>query len=108
VVQPDDIDYSKVREVGKLTGRIRGGLPIGEATRALDRIQEAPHRYPQWVAMIGNAGVSAGVSLLFTTSWKIILATFLTGLIVDRLLAAMSTGACPRSSSNLPGRDSSL
>jgi uncharacterized membrane protein YjjP (DUF1212 family) len=41
------------------------------------------------VAVIGNAGVSAGVSLLFTTSWKIILATFINGLIVDRLLAAM-------------------
>ena len=95
VVQPDDIDYSKVREVGKLTEKIRGGLPIGEATRALDRIQEAPHRYPQWVAMIGNAGVSAGVSLLFTTSWKIILATFLTGLIVDRLLAAMEHWRVP-------------
>ena len=33
VVQPDDIDYSKVREVGKLTEKIRGGLPIGEAAR---------------------------------------------------------------------------
>jgi uncharacterized membrane protein YjjP (DUF1212 family) len=95
VVQPDDIDYSKVREVGKLTEKIRGGLPIGEATKALDRIQEAPHRYPQWVAMIGNAGVSAAVSLLFTTSWKIILATFLTGLIVDRLLAAMEHWRVP-------------
>jgi len=95
VVQPDDIDYSKVREVGKLTEKIRGGLPIGEAARALDRIEEAPHRYPRWVAMIGNAGVSAGVSLLFTTSWKIILATFFTGLIVDRLLAALEHWRVP-------------
>jgi uncharacterized membrane protein YjjP (DUF1212 family) len=95
VVQPDDINYSKVRQVGKLTEKIRGGLPIGEATKALDRIQEAPHRYPQWVAMIGNAGVSAAVSLLFTTSWKIILATFLTGLIVDRMLAAMEHWRVP-------------
>ena len=58
--------------------------------------------------MIGNAGVSAGVSLLFTTSWKIILATFINGLIVDRLLAAMEHWRVPTSSSNLPGRDSSL
>jgi uncharacterized membrane protein YjjP (DUF1212 family) len=95
VVQPDDIDYSKVREVGKLTEKIRGGLAVGEATRAFDRIQEAPHRYPQWVAMIGNAGVSAGAALLFTTSWKIILATFVTGLIVDRMLAAMEHWRVP-------------
>jgi hypothetical protein len=27
--------------------------------------------------------------MLFTASWKIILATFLTGLVVDRMLAAM-------------------
>jgi uncharacterized membrane protein YjjP (DUF1212 family) len=95
VVQPDDIDYSKVREVGRLAEKIRGGLPIGEATKAFDRIQEAPHRYPQWVAMIGNAGVSAGAALLFTTSWKIILATFLTGLIVDRMLTAMEHWRVP-------------
>jgi len=72
-----------------------GGLPIGEAARALDRIEEAPRRYPRWVPMIGNAGVSAGVSLLFTTSWKIILATFFTGLIVDRLLAALEHWRVP-------------
>ena len=95
MVQPDDIDYSKVREVARLEERIRGGLPIDEATRAFDRIQEAPHRYPQWVAMIGNAGVSAGAAMLFTTSWKIILATFLTGLIVDRMLAAMEHWRVP-------------
>jgi uncharacterized membrane protein YjjP (DUF1212 family) len=95
VVQPDDIDYSKVRDVGKLTEKIRRGLPIGEATRAFDRIQETPHRYPQWVAMIGNAGVSAGAALLFTTSWKIILAAFLTGLVVDRMLVAMEHWRVP-------------
>jgi uncharacterized membrane protein YjjP (DUF1212 family) len=95
VVQPDDIDYSKVREVGKLAEKIRGGLPMSEATSAFDRIHEAPHRYPPWAAMIGNAGVSAGAALLFTTSWKIILATFLTGLIVDRMLAAMEHWRVP-------------
>jgi uncharacterized membrane protein YjjP (DUF1212 family) len=95
VVQPDDIDYTKVREVDRLEEKIRRGLPIDEATRAFDRIQDAPHRYPQWVAMIGNAGVSAGAAMLFTTSWKIILATFLTGLIVDRMLAAMEHWRVP-------------
>jgi uncharacterized membrane protein YjjP (DUF1212 family) len=95
VVQPDDIDYSKVRGVARLEEKIRAGLPIDEATRAFDRIQEAPHRYSQWVAMIGNAGVSAGAAVLFTTSWKIILATFLTGLIVDRMLAAMEHWRVP-------------
>jgi uncharacterized membrane protein YjjP (DUF1212 family) len=95
VVQPDDIDYSKVRAVDRLEDRIRRGLPIDEATRAFDRIEDAPHRHPQWVAMIGNAGVSAGAAILFTTSWKIILATFLTGLIVDRMLAAMEHWRVP-------------
>jgi hypothetical protein len=40
--------------------------------------------------------------------WKISLATFFTGLIVDWLLAAMEHWRVPRSSSNLPGRDSSV
>ena len=93
MVQPDDIDYSKVREVARLEERIRGGLPIDEATRAFDRIQEAPHRYPQWVAMIGNAGVSAGAAVHHIVEDHP--ATFLTGLIVDRMLAAMEHWRVP-------------
>jgi hypothetical protein len=42
VVQPDDIDYSKVRRVARLEEKIRGGLPIDEVTRTFDRIQEIP------------------------------------------------------------------
>jgi uncharacterized membrane protein YjjP (DUF1212 family) len=36
--------------------------------------------------MIGSAGVAPAASLLFTTNWKIILLTFLTGCVVDLML----------------------
>jgi uncharacterized membrane protein YjjP (DUF1212 family) len=95
VVRPDVIDYSQVRELDKLTGKIQAGLPIDEALKAFQGIRSAAHPYPAWVAIIGNAGVAAGISLLFTTSWKIILITFLTGCLVDRALSVMAGRRVP-------------
>jgi uncharacterized membrane protein YjjP (DUF1212 family) len=95
VVKPADIDYTKVREIDKLSDDIESGLPVDRAWAVFERIRAAPHPYPVWVAMAGNAGVSAGVSLLFTTSWKIVLTTFLTGCVVDRLLAGFDRRRVP-------------
>ncbi len=95
VVRPDVIDYSQVRELDKLSDKIQAGLPISEALDAFQRIRSADHPYPAWVAVIGNAGVAAGVSLLFTTSWKIVLITFLTGCVVDRAHAMMAMRRVP-------------
>jgi uncharacterized membrane protein YjjP (DUF1212 family) len=95
VVRPDVVDYSRVRELDKLSDDIQGGLPIEGAIAKFDRIIAAPHPYPQWLSTAGNAGVGAGVSLLFTTSWKIVLITFLTGCVVDRLLALLQRVRVP-------------
>jgi uncharacterized membrane protein YjjP (DUF1212 family) len=95
VVQPEIIDYTQVRELDKLSDKIQAGIPIGDALEAFDRIRSADHRYPGWVSMAGNAGLAAAVSLLFTTSWKIILITFLTGGVVDRALLVMGRRRVP-------------
>lgn len=95
VVRPDRIDYSQVRELNKLSDKIQAGIPIDEALEAFQRIRSAGHRYPGWVTIAGNAGVAASISLLFTTSWKIVLITFLTGCAIDRAHAVMTIRRVP-------------
>jgi uncharacterized membrane protein YjjP (DUF1212 family) len=95
VVRPDVIDYSQVRDLDKLSDKIQAGIPIGQALEIFQRIRSADHPYPAWVAIAGHAGVAAAVSLLFTTSWKIILITFLTGCVVDRAHAVMAIRRVP-------------
>jgi uncharacterized membrane protein YjjP (DUF1212 family) len=51
--------------------------------------------------MVGIAGAAAAVSLLFTTSWKIILIAFLTGCVVDRALSVMGNRRVPPFFQNL-------
>jgi uncharacterized membrane protein YjjP (DUF1212 family) len=83
VIRPTVVDYTRVRRIDRLSTEIEAGLPLDEATAALDRIRTAKHPYPVWVAAIGNAGVAPAASLLFTTNWKILVLTFLTGCLVD-------------------------
>ncbi len=95
VVRPDVVDYSRVRELDKLSDDIQAGLSIDDAIARFERINAAPPPYPQWLSTAGNAGVGAAVALLFTTSWKIVLITFLAGCVVDRLLALLQRARVP-------------
>jgi uncharacterized membrane protein YjjP (DUF1212 family) len=87
VVQPGFPDYSKAERTSVLCDRISRGLPIDDAVAEFDEIRASPRRYPWWLSMAGNAGVSAGIALLFTTSARIVVITFLVGCLVDRLIA---------------------
>jgi uncharacterized membrane protein YjjP (DUF1212 family) len=87
VVRPTEVDYTRVRRLLRLVQQIERGMPVTEAAPALERIRSAPHPYPRWLSLVGNAGVGPAVSLLFTTDWKILLLTFVSGCLVDLLLA---------------------
>jgi uncharacterized membrane protein YjjP (DUF1212 family) len=95
IVQRDVVDYTKVRRLDRLTGQIESGLSIEEATAAFDRIRSAPHPYPRWVSFLTNAMVGPAVCLLFTLSWKVMLITFLTNCVVDRMLAGLDRRRMP-------------
>ena len=94
-VQPDVLDFTKVRRVQALAEGIRAGLPLDEAISDLERIRHAPRLYSGWVASIGNAAIAPGVTLLFTVSWQILVITFITGFAVDRLLLWASARRLP-------------
>ncbi len=95
VVRPTVPDYTMVRRLDQLSDGIEAGLPLDDAVAAFERIRSARHPYPRWVAMFANAGVGPAVTLLFTTSWKILLVTLMTGLVVDWMLSALDRRRVP-------------
>jgi uncharacterized membrane protein YjjP (DUF1212 family) len=102
-VQPDVLDFTKVRRVQTLVQDIHAGLPLEDAINSLERIRDAPHPYSKWVASAGNAAIAPGVTLLFTVSWQILVITFITGFAVDRLLVWASARRLPPFFSQLAG-----
>jgi uncharacterized membrane protein YjjP (DUF1212 family) len=94
-VQPDVIDYAQVRALDQLSTDIENGLPLNDAAATFLAIRGAKHRHPEWVSMLGNAGVGVGSVLLFTASWKVLLITFISGCLLDRLLAVLSRARVP-------------
>jgi uncharacterized membrane protein YjjP (DUF1212 family) len=95
VIRPTVVDYTRVRRIDRLSTEIEAGLPLDEATAALERIRSAKHPYPVWISTIGNAGVAPSASLLFTTDWKILVLTFLTGCLVDGVQRASGARRVP-------------
>jgi uncharacterized membrane protein YjjP (DUF1212 family) len=87
VVRPTEVDYTRVRRLLRLVKRIERGLPVDQAAAELEVVRSAAHPYPRVVGLVGKAGVSPAVSLLYTTNWRILLLTFLSGVLVDVLLA---------------------
>src|SRR5262245_66291318 len=70
VVRPTEVDYTRVRRVERLVTQIvRHGLAVADAAASLEKIRSSKHPYPRFVATLGQAGLAASVSLLFTTNW---------------------------------------
>jgi uncharacterized membrane protein YjjP (DUF1212 family) len=95
IVKPTVPDYTRVRRLDRLAEQIEAGLPLADAAAALDRIRSAAHPYPRWLAMLANAAVGPAVSLRYTVSWRLMVVTFATGLVVDRMLAGLGRRRMP-------------
>lgn len=95
-VAPRDVNNMTIQSVQRLIYDIsQGTYTLDEAEEKLEDILKKPKKYPWWVVMIGNAGIATGVSLMFTTSWRVILTTFVMGMCVDRLLALFAKRLLP-------------
>lgn len=91
-----EVNYRTVQDVQRLIYKIANGdHTLDQAEQKLDEILAQPASYPWWLIMIGNAGIVAGVSLVFTNSWKVVVTNFVIGLLVDRLLAALAKRSIP-------------
>ena len=84
-----------VQRLQDLVREIVAGLPLDEAESRLESILGNQPAYPRWVQTLGNAGVGAGYVLLFSTSWVVVLATFVIGILVDVMTRALSSRATP-------------
>lgn len=91
---PREVNYMMLRAVQVLIHEIHHGkVNLNDAEKRLDKIEFHSPTYPWWLIMIGNGTIIAGVSLMFTSSWRAILTTFIVGLIVDRLVYFMARKA---------------
>lgn len=91
-----DINYMTIQSIQNLIYEISNGRhTLDEAEMLLDEIITNPRKFPWWVVMLGNASIVAGVTLMYTTSWKVILTTFCIGIVIDRLLAMLVKGGIP-------------
>jgi uncharacterized membrane protein YjjP (DUF1212 family) len=91
-----DVNYMTSQAVQKLIFDIhKGGVSLEDAEARLDSIIQQPKTFPWWIIMMSNGLLVAGVSLMFTSTWQIILTTFIIGLLVDRLLYLLAKSAFP-------------
>jgi uncharacterized membrane protein YjjP (DUF1212 family) len=94
-VQPSVTDYYKAQLNAELCDKITLGLGIDEATAEFSRIRALPRRHPWWVSMVGNAAVGVGVALLYTTSVRVLLVTFVVSCLADRVVASLGRVRMP-------------
>lgn len=91
-----DTNYMTIQSIQNLIYEIsKGRHALDQAEVLLDQILTSPRRFPWWVVMLGNASIVAGVTLMYTTSWRVILTTFCIGIVIDRLLAALRKRGIP-------------
>lgn len=91
-----DTNYMTVQAIQTLVSDIRKGkVTLDDAEKALDAILEKPRRFPWWLVMMGNGVLVSGVSLMFTSSWQMIVTTFCIGMAVDRLLYLLGKRSIP-------------
>lgn len=91
-----DINYMTIQSIQNLIYEIRKGEhTLDEAERLFEEIIEKPKKFPWWVVMTGNASIAAGVTLMYTSTWEIIVATFCIGMLIDRLIALLVRAGIP-------------
>lgn len=91
-----DVNYMTIQSIQNLIYEIRKGRhTLDDAEELLEAILTSPKRFPWWVIMFGNASIVAGVTLMYTSSWQVILTTFCIGIAIDRLLALLVKYAIP-------------
>ncbi len=80
-------NYMTIQKVQRLVRSIdRGELSLDKAEIKFNEIIDGAKSYPWWVVMLGNGILVAGVAMMFTSSVRDILVTFVIGIAVDRLL----------------------
>lgn len=96
VVRSRSLDYTRLAHLETLVRDITAGrVPLTDAHSELDRIIEADHPYPRWVATLAWAGMAAAVTILIGGLWQMALWAALITAVVDRVGRVLNRRALP-------------
>lgn len=88
------VNNMTIQSVQDLVYRIRSGqLTLEQAEAKLDEILKHPIIYPAWLIPLSSGALAAGVDLMFTTNWRIVLLTFVIVWLVDYLVLYLTRRA---------------
>ena len=95
-IVPGYMNYQMIQAYQDLAKSIRDNhLSLDDAENKLDQIAEHPRKYPNWVTYVAGGLLSAGVSVLFTGSWQIILLSLLVGTLISWMVAVLYRASLP-------------
>ncbi len=84
---PRTVNSRTIHAIQDLVYRIRSRkLSLTQAEDELDKILTSPKEYPTWLRSAATAGIATGVSLMFTSNWRVIVTTFFVAFIVERFM----------------------
>jgi uncharacterized membrane protein YjjP (DUF1212 family) len=96
VVRSRGLDYTRLALVETMIREVtRGRVTAHDAHTELDRITNAPHPYPRWLATLAYAGMAAAVSILI--GGDALVALFAAGItaLIDRVGRLLNRRALP-------------
>ncbi len=70
-------------------------LTIDEAEERFKGFIRGKSPYPNWIQIVAGGGISAGVSMIFTESWIVIVIAFLSGCLAEYVMRLMYRRAIP-------------
>lgn len=96
IVHYRSMDFTRLAAADRLTRRIRlEAITPAQAHAALDAIVSAPHPYNRWIATIGWAGLAAAVAMLLGGGPLIVMVSFLTTVVIDRVNRVLNRFGLP-------------
>lgn len=96
VVRYRSLDYTRLAAVDRLVAQARSGqLDRSEAHVALDRITNAQHPYPRWLATLAWAGMAGSVAALLGGGLLVVVVAFLATMAIDRTNRLLNRAGLP-------------
>jgi len=96
VVRTRGLDYTRLALVEQLVRNITAGrIPVRQAHVELNRITNAPHPYPRWVATAAYAGMAAAITVLIGGEPVMAVFAAMITAIIDRVGRLLNRRALP-------------
>ncbi len=96
VVRSRSMDYTRLSETEELVTKItRGRVDVHTAASEINRINEAPHPYPRWVATLALGAMAASITVLIGGDPLTAALAFVVSALIDRVGRILNRRALP-------------